>query len=286
MDPILRSGATPVFADVDPLRWMLDPEAVRAKVGPRTRAVVAVHLFGAPFPVHALRELFEGGVALIEDCAQALGARLGAEPVGTLGDVAAFSFFPTKNLGGYGDGGAVVTRTPELAERVRRLRVHGRGARPYVSEEVGYNARLDTLQAALLNVKLPSLDRANEERRRLAGGYARAFADARLPVRAPDPATEPGHVFHQYVIEVPEEARDALRDWLGSHQVGSAIYYPVPLHRQPSLGDHASPPGSFPVAEAASRSTLALPIFPGLTDDEQAFVVDRIAAFFASRGEA
>ncbi len=284
---IVRLGATPVFVDVVDGTWLLDGDAAAAAVGPKTKAIVTVHLFGAPFDPTPLAAARSKGVALIEDTAQALGATVGDRPAGGVGEAGAFSFFPTKTLGGFGDGGAVAFESAEAAERALRLRRHGRGSVPYVSEEAGYNMRLDALQAALLSVKLPLLDAHTSERRRLASRYVAGFAASpqiSAALRAPDPAGHPGHAYGLFVVEIDEAHRDGLRAHLRDAGVAAGVYYPVPLHRQPAMGAHQLPEGAMPVSERASRTTLALPLFAGLTDDEVDHVVDSIAAYFGGAG--
>lgn len=282
-EAILRVGATPVFADVEPESWMLAPSEVRRARTEKTKAVLPVHLFGAAFDPDPLGELWADGVFLVEDVAQALGARSKGRSVGTMGAASAFSFFPTKNLGGYGDGGAIAFHDKEVAERARRLRVHGRGLRPYESDEAGYNSRLDAIQAALLNVKLRYLEQQNAQRVVLAEGYEQAFREhsvlQELQLRWPISEDGKDHVFHQYVVEVAPEIRDALVAHLKAKGIGCAIYYPRGLHTQGFLGPHLCSEGSFPVAEAACRSTLALPIFPGMTDQEQQEVIAQLVSF-------
>lgn len=279
---IARAGATPVFVDIDPGTWNIDPASVEEKVTARTRAVIPVHLYGCPAdmdPILALAD--KHGLKVIEDAAQAFGAAYKGKRVGTLGDAGCLSFFPTKNLGAFGDAGMVVTNDPEIAERMQLLRVHG--ARPkYHHHVLGCNSRLDELQAAILRVKLPHLDGWNAQRREIAALYGdllRPVADAvgdelRLPA-APDYAY---HVYHQYTVQSPR--RDELRAFLQAHGVGTAVYYPLPLHLQPVFASLAYREGDFPAAEAAAHQVLSLPMFPELTDEEVAYVAGRVAAFF------
>ncbi len=263
VEGVLRTGARPVFADVDD-RLLLDPEAAAAAVGPRTRAVMPVHLFGlraAPPPV---------AVPVIEDAAQAIGSG----PPGGL--AATLSFFPTKNLGALGDGGAVLTDDAALAERVARLRAHGATGR-YLHGAVGGNFRLDALQAAVLRAKLPHLPAWTAARRAHAARYRRLFGDAGLDelVLPPD---APDHVYHQFVIMAP--ARDRLRAHLTAAGIGTEIYYPTPLHLQPALRELGYREGACPRAERACREVLALPIHPALPVDGRVQVVAGIAAFY------
>jgi dTDP-4-amino-4,6-dideoxygalactose transaminase len=263
---VARLGARPVFADVDPDSLNLDPAAAAAAVGPRTRAVIPVHLFGRPAPLPSV-----GDVPLLEDAAQSLGAA----PV--RGAAAAVSFFPTKNLGAAGDGGAVLTSDDALADRIALLRTHGASPK-YHHATVGGNFRLDALQAAILRVKLPHLSDWNQARRANADRYRALLAAAGVPPELRPPADVPDHIYNQFVVRAPR--RDALRAHLAAAGVATEVYYPVPLHLQACFADLGYRPGAMPVAEAAAAEVLALPIFPSLTADEQAYVVDTIAAFY------
>ncbi len=287
---ILRIGATPVFADIEPGSCNIDPLAVERAVGSRTRAILPVHLYGRMADVLPLCELARGcGAVLIEDAAQAIGASSDAGRAGAVGDYGCFSFFPSKNLGGAGDGGLVTCRDAASAERLKRLRAHG-ASRPHDHEELGGNFRLDALQAAILEVKLSRLAAWTEARRSNAARYRRLFdgADIRLssdaavsaecPLMLPEDV--PGHVFNQYVVRA--HRRDELAAHLGRHGIGHAVYYPRPIHEQPALSRAGITPEHFPEAERAAREVLALPIFPGLTDAQAEEVVGRIAEFYAS----
>jgi dTDP-4-amino-4,6-dideoxygalactose transaminase len=278
---IHNAGGRPVFVDIDPGTYNLDVDAVAAAIGPRTRAIMPVHLFGQMVPMERLTGLAAArGVPLIEDAAQAIGARRRIDGrwrmAGELGTATGFSFFPTKNLGGWGDGGMVVANDEALAERVRRLRTHG-GVQMYHHDEVGINSRLDALQATVLLAKLPFLASWSAARRANAARYAELLAGV-APVRTPvtDPANE--HIFHQYVIEV--ERRDALQAHLRAKDVGTAVYYPLPLHLQPCFAHLGYAAGAFPVAEAASRRVLALPVYPELSPTQQAYVAQTIREFY------
>jgi dTDP-4-amino-4,6-dideoxygalactose transaminase len=278
---ITNAGGTPVFVDIDPLTYNLALDAVEEGITPRTRAIVPVHLFGQMVPMEAVSVLAERhGLAVVEDAAQAIGARrtIGREWVkaGKLGTTGAFSFFPSKNLGGWGDGGMIVTSDEARAERLRKLRVHG-GAKQYHHEEVGFNSRLDTLQAAVLLAKLAHLDEWNAARRANAEVYNRAFATVdgiQRPVT--DPANE--HIYHQYTIRA--ERRDALGTHLSQQGIGSAVYYPQCLHLQPCFAPLGYGEGDLPEAERASREVLSLPIYPEMTDAQHARVVDVVKEFF------
>jgi dTDP-4-amino-4,6-dideoxygalactose transaminase len=290
---ILRAGARPLLADIDPATYNLDPAAVerllrRDGKAAGVKAVLPVHLYGQPVEWNHFDQVkTEFDVVMIEDAAQAFGAAWDGVPAGSLGDLAAFSFYPTKNLSACGDAGLVTTSSDGLAERARMLRVHGMRRR-YYHDEVGWNCRLDTLQAAVLLVKLQYIDRWNDQRRALAAEYGRLFASAGLAESGPYPErgvalpyTHPlaRHVFHQYVIRV--RRRDELRAFLQARQIGSEVYYPVPLHLQECLKNLGYQAGDLPESERAAQEVLALPIFPELTGDEQQVVVSAIAEFFS-----
>jgi dTDP-4-amino-4,6-dideoxygalactose transaminase len=268
---IHRLGAKPVFADIEPETFNLDPKQVARRINSRTRAIVPIHLYGRLAAIEEIVEMARScRIPVVEDAAQALGARRGGRMAGTFGELGCYSFYPTKNLGGAGDGGMVVTRDARLAERVRRLREHGEERRYYHSE-VGLNSRLDEIQAAVLRVKLGRLEAWNGARRRHAAEYTRLLGDA---VRAPGPAPEGSHIYHQYVIRV--EDRDGLRARLAGQGVETAVYYPVPLHLQKCFADLGHQPGDFPRAEAAAREVLALPIYPELTAEAWEYVAGAV----------
>jgi dTDP-4-amino-4,6-dideoxygalactose transaminase len=257
VESIVRLGARPVFADLDPETMNIDPAAAVKRIGGRSKAVLVVHLFGRAASTASLRVACSAaGIPLLEDGAQAIGA----SGVGG-GWGAALSFFPSKNLGGFGDGGAVTTDDAALAAQVRLLRNHG-AAQKLQHDRIGGNFRLDELQAALLRVKLPHLSRWTAERRRLAALYRERLAG--LPVGLPPP--DAGCVWNQFVIRVPSARRDPLRRHLEERGIASAVYYSTPLHLQPALAFLGHRPGDFPNAERAAEESLALPIFPGLTD--------------------
>ena len=274
---IARLGATPVLVDIDPVTYNIDPAAAAAAVTPRTRAIIPVHLYGQSADLDPLLDAAaRAGVPVIEDAAQAIGATYNGRMVGGFGRAGCFSFFPSKNLGAFGDGGLVTTNDATLAAALRRMRVHG-ADRQYYHEVIGGNFRLDALQAAVLRVKLPYLAGWTEARRRNAARYDQLFADAGLAGAVTVPATAPGrhHIFNQYVVRVP--GRDAVKAHLESRQVGCAIYYPVPFHEQACFAYLGYRAGQFPHAERAARETLALPIFGELTPEEQRYVVSAIA---------
>ncbi len=270
---IARVGAKPVFADIDPVTMNLDPARAEAAISERTRAVMPVHLFGQPAAIPRTH-----GIPVVEDAAQALGARTDAGPVGALGAFGCFSFFPSKNLGCFGDGGLVTAADPALADAARVLRVHG-GAPKYFHAVIGGNFRLDPLQAAVLRVKLPHLDRWTKGRRDNAALYDRLFAEAALDPEllvTPRRAAE-GHVYNQYVIRTPR--RDALREHLAARGVATEIYYPRPLHLQECFAYLGHAEGDFPEAERASREVLALPVFPELGEPRVTRVAEAVLEF-------
>ena len=277
---VTRLGARPVFVDIDPDTYNLDTSQVSAAITSRTKAIMPVHLYGQCAemePLLALRE--RHGIPIVEDAAQAIGATDRGRRAGSMGVMGCFSFYPTKNLGGAGDGGMLATNDDRLAQRLRRLRTHG-GATEYEHSEVGINSRLDELQAAILNVKLSHLDEWSEERRRKADVYSELLNSAHLsfPVITPLVREEARHIFHQYVIRVPQH-RDALMDHLKSAGVSTKVYYPIPLHRQDCFSYLGYREGAFPESERAARETVALPIYPELLEEQQAYVVDSIKSF-------
>ena len=267
-------GATPKLVDVDPDSHLLTAEAVAAAIGPRTRAVIPVHLMGSTVDLDPILDLAgEAGLRVIEDTAQAHGAYHRGRRVGSLGDIGCFSFYPTKNLGGWGDGGGIVTDDEELATRVRLLRSHGESPR-YHHRVVGTTARLDALQAALLRVKLRHLDDRNADRRRL-GAALRAGLDG-TSVELTSPAFEGAdHVYHLFIVR--SKRRDALRAHLEQHGVSSAVHYPFPIHATEAYG--AAPAGTLPVAERLAQEICTLPLFPTMSDEDVARVVAAVASF-------
>jgi dTDP-4-amino-4,6-dideoxygalactose transaminase len=268
-------GAKLVFAEIDSETFCLDPKALEAAITTRTRAVVVVHLFGQPAPMDEIMEVAgRHGLAVIEDCAQAHLARYRGRPVGLIGDVGTFSFYPTKNLGGCGEGGAVVSRRKEILDAVRILRIHGM-ARRYMHDCMGLNARMEGLQAAALSVKLPHLRSWTEGRRKVARRYLEGIAhkDITLPV-VPDWGES---VYHQFTIRHPD--RDALRAHLTEAEIATDIIYPIPLHLQPCFSDLGLEKGAFPVAEKTADTCLSLPVFPELTADQVDYVIETVNRF-------
>ena len=288
---ILRCGAQPLLADIDPATFNLSAEAtedlIRSHKGMKIKAILPVHLYGQCADWDAFTSLKQrhGDLLLIEDAAQAFGATWNGTPAGALGDAAAFSFYPTKNLSAMGDAGLVTTKSAEIDDHARVLRAHGMRRR-YYHEEIGWNSRLDSLQAAILEVKLRYLPKWNQQRRDHAARYDQLFGEADLTASNVKegvvlPFTDPraGHIFHQYVIRAPR--RDELRQYLTDRQIGSEIYYPLPLHQQTSLVGLGYKRGDFPISETAANEVLALPMYPELREDEQQTVVETIASFYA-----
>jgi dTDP-4-amino-4,6-dideoxygalactose transaminase len=278
---VCRTGARPVFADIDPATYNLDPFQVENKITPRTRAIMAVHLFGQCADMEILWHIAERhNLPIIEDAAQAIGAEYQGKRTGTLGAIGCFSFYPSKNLGAYGDAGMAVTSDPEWAARMACLRVHGMEPK-YYHKHLGWNARLDALQAAVLRVKLPHLERWTEARQEVARRYDRLIEEHHLGRFLDRPVVRPHrrHVFNQYVVRVAQGQRDALLMHLKGEKIGCEIYYPVPLHVQECLAPLGYAAGDFPASEAACESVLALPMYPELTLEQQERVVQSCARF-------
>lgn len=278
---IHNAGGKPVFVDIQADTFNIDPAAVKRAITPRTRAIVPVHLYGQMADMMELMAIAaQRGIPVIEDAAQAIGARRKMDgewrAAGELGWVTGYSFFPSKNLGAWGDAGMMVTSDAAAANRLKRLRLHG-GAKQYHHDEVGTNSRLDTLQAAILLAKLPHLGAWSTKRREHASYYTKAFADV-PEVKPPDidPANE--HIFHQYTIRA--ERRDGLQAHLKQEGIGHAVYYPIPLHRQPCFAHLGLQDGSLPVAEQAATEVLSLPIYPELTRAQLDRVVDAVRGFY------
>jgi len=278
---IHNAGGKPVFVDIERDTFNIDPAAVEAALTPRTRAIMPVHLFGQMAAMERLLPLAQRhGVALVEDAAQSIGARRRIDGkwrmAGELGTATGFSFFPSKNLGGWGDGGMVVANDQKLADRVRSLRMHG-GMRMYYHDEVGTNSRLDALQAVVLLAKLPFLESWSEARRANASRYAQALAGLSA-VRTPVTDAANQHIYNQYVIEA--DRRDELQAHLKAHEIGCAVYYPLALHLQPCFAYLGYREGALPVAEAATRRVLALPVYPELSEAQQQYVAETIRGFY------
>jgi dTDP-4-amino-4,6-dideoxygalactose transaminase len=278
---IVHAGAIPVFTDIEPVTFNMDvgQAALALQQHPRIRAIVVVHLFGGCADMEPLRQLADGhGIPLVEDAAQAIGAEYKKKRAGSIGNAGCFSFFPSKNLGAFGDGGMVTTNDPDLAGRLRSLRVHG-SSRKYHHDYVGYNSRLDALQAAILRVKLRHLDQWHDARARHAELYRRLFAANGAPVTVPVAAGyQTRHIWNQFVIRCLR--RDQLRAWLSEEGVGTEIYYPLPLHLQPCFAELGYRAGAFPVSEQLAGEALALPVYPELSDADIEHVAALVAAFY------
>ncbi len=277
---IARLGARPVFVDIDPLTYNLDVERVSNAITARTRVVIPVHLYGQCAEMDQLLSLGKAkGLAILEDAAQAIGAEDRGRRAGSMGIAGCFSFYPTKNLGAAGDAGLITTSDPDFAARVRRLRVHG-GLTEYQHVEVGINSRIDAIQAVVLRAKLPHLDGWSNARAQKAQTYSHLLEGAKLKFRLDPPFIKAGgrHIFHQYVVRVPDH-RDALMEHLREREIGTKVYYPIPLHMQECFAYLGYKEGAFPEAEKAARETFALPLFPELTLEQQEYVVNAIKDF-------
>jgi dTDP-4-amino-4,6-dideoxygalactose transaminase len=279
---VVRLGARPILVDIDPATFNIDPELLIGAITPKTKAIMPVHLFGLSADMDPILDAAaRAGVPVIEDAAQAIGSTYKSRPVGGLGAMACFSFFPSKNLGAFGDAGLVTTNDPELARRARLLRTHGMHPR-YYHHVIGGNFRMDALQAAVLRVKAPHLPAWTEARRLNATRYRRMFDEAGLTGQVTLPVEPAGrrHIYNQFVIRAAE--RDQLKQHLDTRGIGNEIYYPVPFHLQPCFAALGYRQGDFPQAEKAARESLAIPIFGELTLDQQRTVVQRIAEFVAA----
>lgn len=285
---VWRLGAKPVFVDIDPVTYNLDPDQIPAAITARTKAIIPVHLFGQCADMSRILAIAElHGLAVIEDAAQAIGAEYHGQRAGSMGGIGCFSFYPTKNLGGAGDGGLLTANDDVLAAKLRLLRAHGMEPR-YYHQVVGINSRLDTFQAAILNVKLPHLDRWSAMRAANAARYGQLFAGHNVGewIELPQALPNLRHVWNQYTIRVPEAHRDPLRKHLADHQIGTEIYYPLALHQQACFASLVYRPGMLPETERATKETIALPIFPELRADEQEAVVAEIASYFATAAKS
>jgi dTDP-4-amino-4,6-dideoxygalactose transaminase len=272
-------GAKPVYVDIDPRTFNMDPALIAAAITPRTKAIIPVHLYGQPVDMDAVLAVAHAhGLKVIEDAAQALGASYRGKKVCAIGDCGCISFFPSKNLGAFGDGGMIVTDDAALADRLRMVAAHGSRVR-YYHEVLGVNSRLDTIQAAILRVKARYLDAWNAERRRAAARYNELLAGT--PVIPPFVAPAGVHIFHQYTLRVPE--RDGLAERLKEKGIPHGVYYPVPLHLQKAFAMSGYHAGDFPVTEQACREVISLPMHTELTDEQQQFVCTTIREFYAGR---
>jgi len=276
---ISRLGATPVFVDIDPATYNIDPDLIEGSITARTKAIMPVHLFGQCADMDWINEIARRrNLPVVEDAAQAIGALYGGRPAGSLGTLGAFSFFPTKNLGAYGDGGVITTNDRDLFEKLSILRVHGSQPK-YYHKVIGINSRLDAIQAAILLVKMPFIQEWNEARRANAAAYDKLLEG--LPVGVPAEAENCRHIYNQYTVRVAE--RDQLIEFLKSKGVGTEIYYPVGLHLQECYADLGYQEGLLPESEKAAREVVSLPIFPELTPEERKYVADCIAEFVRKR---
>ncbi len=273
------AGAVPVFVDIDPVSRCMDHTLIERALSPRTRAILPVHVYGQPAAMGEICAIARRhGLRIVEDCAQACGARIGDRKAGTFGHAAAFSFYPTKNLGAIGDGGAVATNDPEVSERIRVLREYGWKER-YISSEQGMNSRLDEIQAAILRVKLPFLDAENARRREIAERFSRAL-DRELVI-PPRPMPGTGHVMHLYVVESPE--RDALQAFLNEREIGTALHYPRAVHQQGAYMERIRGSENLPVTERLYDTLVSLPLYPELQDDEVERIRTALADWCSSR---
>jgi dTDP-3-amino-3,4,6-trideoxy-alpha-D-glucose transaminase len=275
-EAVSLAGATPRLVDVDPFTHLLSADAVEAAIGPRTRCVIPVHLMGSTVDMQPLLEVARAaGIAVVEDCAQAHGARYEGRRVGTFGDIGCFSMYPTKNLGAWGDGGAIVTADPEIESRIKLLRSHGEQPR-YHHRIVGTTARLDAMQAAILRVKLQRLDGWNEDRRRKGAMLREGLAGSGIEI--PEPAGAFGdHVYHLFIVRT--QRREALRAFLDERGVSTAVHYPFPIHRTEAYAELGLAEGSLPVAERLAEEICTLPLFPSMSDDEVAQVIEAVQDF-------
>ena len=279
-ETICLAGATPVFADIDPGTFNLDPEGAAAKITPRTKAIMPVHLFGQIAPMDDFMRIARTrGLAIVGDAAQAIGATQGGRPLGAWGDLNTLSFYPTKNLGACGDGGMTLTDSAELAARLRRLRNHGSTQYAHY-DEIGYCSRLDGMQAAFLRVKLSYLTAWNEARRRHAAVYAEALGGLAGRLRLPCEAAGNYHIYHQYTVRVLDGRRDALASFLAERGVRTAVYYPLSLHLQPPYARPGCGAGDLPESEQASQEVLSLPVHPELSPEQVAYTAETVQAFF------
>ncbi|MBP1915422.1 dTDP-4-amino-4,6-dideoxygalactose transaminase [Lederbergia galactosidilyticus] len=277
---VARLGATPVFVDIDPITFNIDPAKIEAAINEKTKAIIPVHLYGQMADMEAIKDIADKyNLVVVEDAAQAIGARQNGKSVGELGTAAAYSFFPTKNLGAYGDGGMIVTGDEQLAENARVIRVHGSKPK-YYHNVLGYNSRLDELQAAILNVKFPYLDDFSKERRARASYYTEKLNE-KLSHVINTPVEKEGyyHVYHQYTLRVSN--RDELQAYLKEQGIATMIYYPLPLHIQPVFKDLGYSEGDLPETEKATKEALSLPMYPELKREDQDYVIDKILEFYS-----
>ncbi|KML41337.1 DegT/DnrJ/EryC1/StrS family aminotransferase [Cytobacillus firmus] len=276
---IARAGATPVYVDIDPVTFNIDPNQIEEAITDKTKAIIPVHLYGQMADMEAIKKIADKhSLVVVEDAAQAIGARQNGKTVGELGTAATYSFFPTKNLGAYGDGGMIVTNNADISEKAKVIRVHGSKPK-YYHHVLGYNSRLDELQAAVLNVKFPYLDKWSNARREKANYYTEKLSE-KLPGIIQTPVEKQGnyHVFHQYTLRVPK--RDDLQNYLKSKGVATMVYYPMPLHIQPVFKGLGYKEGDLPETEKAAQEAISLPMYPELKKEDQDFVIEKIIDFY------
>lgn len=276
---VMRLGAKPVFVDIEAQSFNLNPDQIKKNITKKTKAIIPVHLFGRPADMDKIGKLAKNfGLLVIEDACQAVGAKLNGQMAGTMGDIGCFSFFPSKNLGAYGDGGAVITNNKDLADKIRKLRNHG-SAIKYHNEFIGASSRLDGLQAAILLAKLPHLNQWHELRRHIAKEYSRQLAHVKDIITPLWDDNQRYSIYHQYTIRVKKDRRDGLKDYLASFGVSSMIYYPTPLHLLPATKKLGYRPGSLPMSEKVSREVLSLPIYPELSLSKVAKICQLIKSY-------
>lgn len=273
-------GANPVFIDIDPKTYNIDVSKIEEKITSKTKAIMPVHLFGQSVQMDKVMEIAKKhNLFVIEDCAQSIGSSFNGQKTGSIGDMGCFSFFPSKNLGAYGDGGMLISKNQELAEKARVIRQHGSKIK-YYHEELGVNSRLDTIQAAILGVKFPYLGEWTESRRKVASGYSQKLAELKEHLTTPFDIPESYSVYHQYTIRVHNGKRNDLQNYLKDNEIQTMIYYPVPLHMQKVHANLGYKQGDFPHSEKAAQEVLSLPMFPELTSEQQDFIVEKIYSFF------
>ncbi|WP_088885652.1 DegT/DnrJ/EryC1/StrS family aminotransferase [Thermococcus gorgonarius] len=283
MNGAVLLGAKPIFAEIDTTTYTIDPEDVKRKITEKTKAIVPVHLYGYPADMERLMEISEEtGIPILEDCAQAHGAEYKGKKVGTFGEVAIFSFYPTKNMTVGGDGGMVITNNEEIAELVRKLRDNGRRSKN-THDVIGYTARLNTVNAAIGRVQLKYLDRWNEKRRKIASIYDKILGDLDEVITPPKPSPSVKPVYHLYVIQVPEDKRNLLGAWLEKNGIQTAIHYPIPVHLQPAYAQFGYKEGDLPLTEKWSKTVLTIPMFVEMTKEQAEYVGEKIYEFFDKR---
>jgi dTDP-4-amino-4,6-dideoxygalactose transaminase len=278
---ISQVGAKPVFVDIEADTYNMDVSKLEEAITDKTKAIIPIHIFGQPVDMDRINNIAEKyNLYVIEDACQAIGSTYQGKQAGSMGVAGCFSFFPTKNLGGYGDGGLIVTNDDELAKKIKILRVHGSNPK-YHHSMIGYNSRLDSIQAAMLNVKLKYIDEWNQKRREKAAYYDNALNE--LPIQLPVVKIGREAVYHLYIIQT--QYRDELMEYLKEHGIDSGVYYPIPLHLQEVYKDLGYQKGDYPISETSSLGTMALPLYPELTQEDQDYVIHIVSNFFAMKGE-